>query len=469
MSETKFKLYSDESVYRDGADKPINATNLNCMENALRSILGTSTYPNSYLSELSKGRFRYRLDATKGIRSSFKRKVLSPKMVKDTGEWEFEFEDVDNDKDIVTDFDQITDTGVYEISTNAIEMMDNRPFSNAVILEVLHDGNAYLQRATRYGEGGHIAIRVKQKSGADWQNWVYTVVANRSIGLDINDDGQLSDSSVSTLHIARGTDGVADVARELELSEDALNNGKVLVYDSDENAYGTSAITASRLWHVVTHYAGSTTEGGEAISANKLTTPRKITLTGDASGEVHFDGQSDVELSVSVSDDSHKHNITKQLESGSDLNTLLETQAVAVLLKSDNYIVDNRPFDNAFILEILAGQGRYLQRAYHYTSKSSDVTRISAYRTKLGDNPWGNWEFIGTVNEIEAKINAEAADRTAADNEIEAILEDHVQSNNTAFEDRYTKGEADEKFVAKLDTYDLRGGCATQLHMPQSE
>ena len=57
------------------------------------------------------------------------------------------------------------------------------------------------------------------------------------------------------------------------------------------------------------NYAGSSSAGGAANSANKLTTARTITLSGDASGSVSFDGSGNVTLSVSVKDDSHNHTI----------------------------------------------------------------------------------------------------------------------------------------------------------------
>ena len=43
------------------------------------------------------------------------------------------------------------------------------------------------------------------------------------------------------------------------------------------------------------------------LSATKLTTPRTITLTGDATGSVAFDGSANVSITVAVEDDSHKH------------------------------------------------------------------------------------------------------------------------------------------------------------------
>lgn len=51
-------------------------------------------------------------------------------------------------------------------------------------------------------------------------------------------------------------------------------------------------------------------DGGIATEAGKLSVARKISLSGDASGNVNFDGSADVTLSVTVADDSHNHIIS---------------------------------------------------------------------------------------------------------------------------------------------------------------
>ena len=51
-------------------------------------------------------------------------------------------------------------------------------------------------------------------------------------------------------------------------------------------------------------------DDGIATEAGKLSVARKISLSGDASGNVSFDGSTDVTLSVTVADDSHNHIIS---------------------------------------------------------------------------------------------------------------------------------------------------------------
>lgn len=69
-------------------------------------------------------------------------------------------------------------------------------------------------------------------------------------------------------------------------------------------------------------------DGGTATEAAKLSVARTISLGGDASGSVSFDGSSDVTLSVTVADDSHNHVISNidnlQTELDGKLSTSLK-------------------------------------------------------------------------------------------------------------------------------------------------
>ena len=56
-------------------------------------------------------------------------------------------------------------------------------------------------------------------------------------------------------------------------------------------------------------YAGSSSAGGAATSANKLAVARTISLTGDITGSTTFDGSGDVSITTVINDDSHNHTI----------------------------------------------------------------------------------------------------------------------------------------------------------------
>ena len=72
-------------------------------------------------------------------------------------------------------------------------------------------------------------------------------------------------------------------------------------------AQGTKADTAHS-WgdHALAGYLTSA-EGGAATTANALTTARTISLGGDVTGSVAFDGSANVTITAAIADDSHAH------------------------------------------------------------------------------------------------------------------------------------------------------------------
>ncbi|MDF2841760.1 MAG: hypothetical protein K0R00_186 [Herbinix sp.] len=66
---------------------------------------------------------------------------------------------------------------------------------------------------------------------------------------------------------------------------------------------------------------------GNALTSTKLITPRNIALSGDVSGNVNFDGSSNVSISATVADDSHNHVISNidNLQSALDAKTPFST------------------------------------------------------------------------------------------------------------------------------------------------
>ena len=81
-----------------------------------------------------------------------------------------------------------------------------------------------------------------------------------------------------------------------------------------------------------------------AKRANKLTTARTISLTGDVSGSVPFDGSTNVDIEVTVANDSHSHafsNVTSKPTTVSgygitDVYTKTELNNIIAALESDN-------------------------------------------------------------------------------------------------------------------------------------
>lgn len=88
-----------------------------------------------------------------------------------------------------------------------------------------------------------------------------------------------------------------------------ISHGTHVTYSTDApKANGTAAAgtaaAVSRADHV---HPLQTSVSGNAGSANKWSTARTITLTGDASGSVSIDGTANVNLPVTIANDSHTH------------------------------------------------------------------------------------------------------------------------------------------------------------------
>lgn len=96
---------------------------------------------------------------------------------------------------------------------------------------------------------------------------------------------------------------------------DGITSAKVTAWDNSEansKEYTDEEIlkiTSGTVTVKNAEHATKADSADKAGSADVLATGRKITLGGDASGSVTFDGSQDVTLTVTVADDSHAHTI----------------------------------------------------------------------------------------------------------------------------------------------------------------
>lgn len=86
------------------------------------------------------------------------------------------------------------------------------------------------------------------------------------------------------------------------ISANPVQNKVVSTAISNLNTLIGDTAVSEQISNVIanTKYAGSATVGGAATSANKLTTARTISLTGDATGSVSFDGSDNASITTSV-------------------------------------------------------------------------------------------------------------------------------------------------------------------------
>jgi len=141
-------------------------------------------------------------------------------------------------------------------------------------------------------------------------------------------------------------------ATEISAATNAANASTVVKRDSSGN-FSATVVTANLIGNVVGAIQGDLyasdgvakvidngTDGtdasfvgtvtGNASTASKIQTAITLSVSGDATGSVSFDGSADADIALTIADDSHDHTITNVdgLQSALDAKT---TQAAALL------------------------------------------------------------------------------------------------------------------------------------------
>lgn len=123
-------------------------------------------------------------------------------------------------------------------------------------------------------------------------------------------DGIASGANAYTLPAAGASLGGVKSGGDVTIS-----SGTITVNDDSHNHVisnvdGLQSALDGKAASSHTHsYAGSSSAGGAATSANKLATARTISLTGDVTGSTSFDGSGNVSITATIADDSHNHTI----------------------------------------------------------------------------------------------------------------------------------------------------------------
>lgn len=180
-----------------------------------------------------------------------------------------------------------------------------------------------------------------------------TVTINSSTGTDV-----VIPNATNTLA------GVMSSAEHLKLSGIATNataNQTDAYLLARENQTGEQAI--STITGLQTALDNKLGDLENAVSSSKLATARDISLSGDATGTVSFDGTSNVDIVVTVQDNSHLHTINNVTGLQTALNAKLDATANAVsatkLQTSRNIalsgdVTGTIPFDGTADINIVA-------------------------------------------------------------------------------------------------------------------
>ncbi|UYD59856.1 long-tail fiber protein [Aeromonas phage avDM9-HANS] len=109
-----------------------------------------------------------------------------------------------------------------------------------------------------------------------------------------------------TMHVAHPGYANGAYARGLTFNYGGSNTVYTYAFDSAGNKQANIKIY-TEADKPTPNEIGALAENANAVSASKLATGRRISLSGGASGSVVFDGSSDVTLPVTVANDSHTH------------------------------------------------------------------------------------------------------------------------------------------------------------------
>ena len=217
----------------------------------------------------------------------------------------------------------------------------------------------------------------------------------------------------------------------------------VLVLDtySDTSGGNANAITldksssAMRIWNAA---QGATSWGTPQRvfadnyhpNADKWTTARTLSLSGDASGSVSWDGSANATLSVTVADDSHNHTI-------SNIDNLSVGSLTGMRLTTTSGYIEFGPANGSW--------GHiYTDRPNFYFNKELYVNNMRVYNT--GYHPEADkWTTARTLS-----LSGDASGSVSWDGSANATLSVTVANDSHTHDGRYyTESEADGRYMKK--------------------
>ena len=192
--------------------------------------------------------------------------------------------------------------------------------------------------------------------------------------------------------------------------------GKIYVADDTGNIYRWSGST-----YIEISDAASTAD--EAV---KLATARTISLSGDATGSVAFDGTSDVDITTSIQDNSHNHTIANvtglqsalngkislgDLSAGGDLTYNSTTGEFSFSERTDSQI--RNLFSSGGDLSYNTSTGEFSVVTYKSADFDSDFSAKSTTDLSEGDNLYYTDARVNT--RIDSRVDKAFVDALAVD------------------------------------------------------
>ncbi|CAM0097927.1 long tail fiber protein distal subunit [Vibrio phage K567] len=162
----------------------------------------------------------------------------------------------------------------------------------------------------------------------------YTETESDSRYVNVAGDTMTGDLKVAKSNGSLEVNSTANTNAELRLTEDSGNHGVILRYEGDENDWqlirrnsnvDNVVMSGTRESNNVYMNGGIYANANQRVfadnyhpNADKWTNARTLTLSGDASGSIVWDGSTNVTLTVAVANDSHTHDGRYYTETESD-------------------------------------------------------------------------------------------------------------------------------------------------------
>jgi alpha-tubulin suppressor-like RCC1 family protein len=197
------------------------------------------------------------------------------------------------------------------------------------------------------------------------------IYGNLTVARDTEIKGNITKNGieVATVNSNVATATKLETARSIELSGDVTGSAN---FDGSGNVTITATVVDDSHNHVISNVDGLQTAldgksatshnhdasylgiGANAVSATKLATSRTISLSGDATGSIGFDGTGNVTIPVVIADDSHNHVIANV----DGLQTALDGKAATTYVDEQvAALVDSSPATLNTLNELAAALG----------------------------------------------------------------------------------------------------------------
>ena len=165
------------------------------------------------------------------------------------------------------------------------------------------------------------------------------------------------------------------------------NGGGLAVYNED--GWGRILTDRNIQWHTATFDglkvgSNSVFHDGYHPNADKWTTARTLSLTGDASGSVSWDGSANASISVTVADDSHNHTLANIDQVTITSNNNLDDYNTRGLYKWSSLNPTNSPATYGAMIVLPDGsQPQQLLQTY-----GGDTNKVSLYGRRKTSGTW---------------------------------------------------------------------------------